>query len=216
MHMALFQRKPHSNTNPPLYSLGLNKTILLVGLGNPGKQYDHTRHNIGFACVDFLADKQDFAGWTDKKDLKCLMTSAQIGDKRVIMIKPTTFMNLSGEAVQAVAHFYKISTEDITVIHDELDVAFGTIRTRTGGGSAGHNGIKSITTHVGEATNRVRIGVKGEGDATAHMDTADYVLASFSKDEQADMGSLKQEVAALLTEYIHGSDFVSETRTFRF
>lgn len=214
--MALFQRKPHSNTNPPLYSLGLNKTILLVGLGNPGKQYDNTRHNIGFACADFLAEKQDFTAWTDKKDLKCLMTSAQIGDKRIIMIKPTTFMNLSGEAVQAVAHFYKISPGDITIIHDELDVPYGTIRTRIGGGSAGHNGIKSITAHVGEATNRVRIGVKGESEAAMHMETADYVLATFTKDEQTDMQALKQEVMALLTEYIHGSDFISETRTFRF
>lgn len=214
--MALFQRKPHSNTNPPLYSLGLNKTILLVGLGNPGKQYDNTRHNIGFACVDFLADKQDFGQWTDKKDLKCQLTSAQIGAKRVIMIKPTTFMNLSGEAVQAVAHFYKISPQDITIIHDELDVSFGTIRTRIGGGSAGHNGIKSITQHVGETTNRVRIGVKGDDAAAQHMETADYVLAAFSKAEQADLGALKQEVAALITEYIHGESFIAETRAFRF
>ena len=212
--MALFQRKPHSTTNPPLYSLGLNKTILLVGLGNPGTEYDNTRHNIGFAVLDYLASKQDFPGWTEKKDLKCHMTSHQIGSKRVILIKPTTFMNLSGEAVQAVQHFFKIALGDTVIVHDELDVPFGTIRTRIGGGSAGHNGIKSITQLCGEQTGRVRIGIGSDSDAAKHMDTSDFVLAKYSKDEQAHMPALLQESAAILTEYIHGDALVTDTRNF--
>ncbi len=208
--MALFTRKDDNTSVPPLYSLGLNKTILIVGLGNPGKEYDGTRHNIGFDCVDQLIDKQEFDPWVTKKDLKCLVTSKQLGNARVIVMKPTTFMNLSGEAVQAVAHFYKVPLVQTIVVHDELDIPFGQIRTRMGGESAGHNGIKSIIQHLGKEFGRVRIGVQAE----TPMEAADFVLARFSKDEAAQIDGLKKEVIAILTEYIYGDTLPHETRSF--
>lgn len=210
--MALFQKRPDVASHLPVYSLGLTKTLLIVGLGNPGEQYDGTRHNIGFAAVDELANKQSFEPWMVKKDLKCLLTSQTIGDSRVILIKPTTFMNLSGEAVQAVSHFYKIPPAQILAVHDELDIPFGQIRTRVGGSSAGHNGIKSISQHMGDAYGRVRIGVQAE----TPMEASDFVLATFTKDEQSHMTELLKESTAILTEYIHGGQLLAETRSFIF
>ena len=131
--MALFQRRPQGSDTMRYYTLGQNKTVLIVGLGNPGKEYEGTRHNIGFEAVDRFAGDHDFPAWIEKKDLKCHFTQTQLGEAKVIVIKPTTFMNLSGEAVQAVANFYKIGAENIIVVHDELDIPFGQIRTRVGG-----------------------------------------------------------------------------------
>ena len=208
--MALFQKRPEVGANLPLYTLGLNRTLLIVGLGNVGKEYDNTRHNIGFDVVDALASNQGFDPWIQKKDLKALMTSRTIGDSRVILLKPTTFMNLSGEAVQAAAHFYKITPDQTLVVHDEIDIPFGQIRTRIGGGSAGHNGIKSVTQHLGEQYGRVRIGIQAE----TPMETSDFVLAKFGKDEQTHMSALIKETTAILTEYIHGGALQAETRSF--
>lgn len=210
--MALFQKKPDVSSNLPVYSLGLTKTLLIVGLGNIGKKYDGTRHNIGFAAVDEVASNQGFDPWIEKKDLKCHITQKTIGDNRVILCKPTTYMNLSGEAVQALSHFYKIPLQQIVAIHDELDIPFGQIRTRTGGSSAGHNGIKSITQHMGEEYGRIRVGV----GADSPMETSDFVLAKFSKDEQAHMSALLKETNAILTEYMYSAQLLSETRSFIF
>jgi PTH1 family peptidyl-tRNA hydrolase len=210
--MALFQKKPDSGSSMPLYSLGLQKNVLIVGLGNMGKDFEGTRHNIGFAVVDALASNQGFDGWTEKKDLKCQIASATIGDTRVILCKPTTMMNLSGEAVQAVSHFYKIQLSQIAVVHDELDIDFGQIRTRVGGGSAGNNGVKSVTQHMGEEYGRVRVGI---GPKTPEqIDSADYVLAKFSNEQNDQMKNLLQESTAILTEYIHSGQLPHETRTF--
>jgi len=208
--MALFQKKPQFSTSTSLYTFGLNKTLLVIGLGNPGKKYDGTRHNIGFAAVDRFVENQDFDPWAEKKDMKCLLTASMIGSSRVIAIKPTTFMNLSGEAIQAVMHFYKIPLEHVVAIYDELDIPFGQIRTRTGGSAAGHNGVKSAIQHIGEEFGRVRIGIKAE----TPMDPADFVLAKFSKDEQELMPALLKETTAILTEYAHGAGLSSETRSF--
>jgi PTH1 family peptidyl-tRNA hydrolase len=207
--MALFQKKPQTSS-PPLYTLGLNKTIMIVGLGNPGKEYAGTRHNIGFAVIDTLAGKQDFDPWMEKKDLKCLLTTKTLGSARVILVKPTTFMNLSGEAVQAAAHFYKVDNPRLVAVHDELDIPFGQIRTRVGGSSAGHNGVKSVTQHIGEDYGRVRIGVQAE----TKMDAKDFVLAKFSPEEQELIPALLQESLAILTEYIFGEHLPHETRSF--
>lgn len=196
----------------PLYSLGQNKSVLIVGLGNMGKEYVDTRHNIGFAAVDALASSQDFDGWTVKKDLKCQIASGTVADTRVTLVKPTTMMNLSGEAVQAVANFYKIQPSHIVVVHDELDVAFGQIRTRIGGSSAGNNGIKSVTQHMGPDYGRVRIGIGPK--KPAQMDSADFVLAKFSEEDQKQMKNLLQEATAILSEYIHAGQLPAETRSF--
>src|SRR5688572_7163265 len=110
--MALFQKKPLTGTSVPLYSTGLEQSKLLIGLGNPGKQYDGTRHNIGFAGVDAFVAANGLPAWREQKDLQCHITMGQVGNLRVIAVKPTTFMNLSGEAAQKVAHFYKIHNHD--------------------------------------------------------------------------------------------------------
>lgn len=208
--MGLFQKKPDVNTSAPLYTLGLNKNLLIAGLGNVGKEYEDTRHNIGFRCVDAFATSQDFDPWVEKKDLKCLLTSKNIGNTRVILIKPTTLMNNSGEAIQAASHFYKIPAEQILVVHDELDIPFGQLRTRMGGSAAGNNGIKSAIQHIGEGFGRLRIGIK----APTRMDMSDYVLARFDADEEQHLSALQKEVAAMLTEYIYGAGLTAETRSF--
>jgi PTH1 family peptidyl-tRNA hydrolase len=195
------------------YTVGLNKTILLVGLGNPGKEYDLTRHNVGFLCIDdFVGKTAEMTDWMVKKDLKCQLSSGQIGDARVIAIKPTTFMNLSGEAVQATAQFYKISPEHIAVIHDELDINFGQVRLRVGGSDAGHNGIKSVTQHMGEDYGRIRVGVGPK--KSAKIDSTDFVLQKFSSDEQAQLLNLTKEVSAILSEYLYGTELPHDTHNF--
>ena len=195
------------------YTVGMQKTVLIVGLGNPGKEYDGTRHNIGFVCLDDFVKRQDEIGeWAEKKSLKCWLASGQIGQTRVICIKPTAFMNNSGEAVQATMAFYKLASEAVVVIHDELDIPFGQIRTRLGGSSAGHNGIKSVSQHIGEEYGRVRIGVGPK--KPAQIDSADFVLQKFSDKEQKDLRGLTREVSAILSEYTYGGNLIAETRSF--
>lgn len=211
--MAWLQKRPQVSNPTNFYTVGLNKTILLVGLGNPGKEYELTRHNIGFLAIDeFVAKTAEMEDWVAKKNLKCLLSSGQIGENRVIAIKPTTFMNLSGEAVQAVANFYKLSLDNIVVIHDELDIDFGQIRLRIGGSSAGHNGIKSVTEQLGEAYGRIRIGVGPK--KPARIKSEDFVLQKFSEPEQQQLPHLLKEVNAILSEYLYGGELPHETRNF--
>lgn len=210
--MGLFQRRPQLGDTIQFYTLGQNKTILVVGLGNPGKEYDGTRHNIGFAAVDAFAKANNFDPWIEKKDLKCWQASTTLGDTRAIAIKPTTFMNLSGEAVQAVVNFYKIAPDKVIVVHDELDIPFGQIRLRTGGSSAGHNGLKSIIKHLGEEFGRVRVGIGPK--EPEQMDSADFVLQRFTKAQQEHMPELTREVSAVLSEYAYGGSLPQETRNF--
>jgi PTH1 family peptidyl-tRNA hydrolase len=210
--MAFFQKRPQAGDSIQFYSLGQNKTILVVGLGNIGKEYDNTRHNIGFTAVDRFVADSDFPAWVDKRDLKCHLTSTQLGDSKVIAIKPTTLMNLSGEAVQAVVHFYKINPDYIVVVHDELDIPFGQIRTRVGGSAAGHNGIKSITNVLGEQYGRVRIGIGPK--VHEQQDSADFVLARFSAEQEAQMKNLTREASAILSEYCYSGQLPHETRSF--
>jgi len=211
--MALFQKNPNTVTNAaPLYTLGLQKSLVIVGLGNPGKQYDGTRHNIGFACVDSLAEKLEFPDWSTKKDLFCTLTQHTIADTRIILVKPTTFMNDSGKAVLAATQFYKIPTAQLLVVHDELDIPFGQIRTRIGGSAAGHNGIQSIIRLTGEEFGRVRIGIQNEISIKA--DSTDFVLGKFTTEEQGLIPGLLRETNAILSEYIHGQPLAHETRSF--
>ena len=211
--MAFIQKKPQVTSNVQFYTLGLNKTLLIVGLGNVGREYDGTRHNIGFAALDVFAQANDFPTWVDKKDLRCHWTQKTLGDTRVMLVKPTTFMNLSGEAVRAVASFYKIPPSNIVAVHDELDIPFGQIRTRLGGSSAGHNGIKSVTQHLGEQYGRVRIGVGPK--EPEQMETSDFVLARFSRDQERHMPDLLREACAILSECAYGGgELLAETRSF--
>lgn len=210
--MALFQKKPDLSSNLPIFSTALTKTLLIVGLGNVGKKYDGTRHNIGFATLDEVAQSQEFDSWIEKKDFKCLTTQKTVGDNRIILCKPTTFMNNSGEGVQAISHFYKVPVDQIVAVYDELAIPFGQIRTRIGGSSAGHNGVKSVSQHIGEGYGRIRVGIQAE----TPMETSDYVLAKFSKEEQAHMKELLKETNAILTEYMYGAQLPAETRSFIF
>lgn len=212
--MSLFQRRPQE-TDPVQfhYTTGMEKTVLLVGLGNPGKEYAATRHNIGFDCIDAFVSKTEGMGeWTDKKSLKCQLVSGQVGQTRVYAIKPETFMNNSGEAVQAVAAYYKIPVNRIVLIYDELDIKYGTIRTRTGGSSAGHNGIKSVTQHVGEETGRIRIGIGPK--QPAQIDSSDFVLGKFNAKQLEQLPNLKREINAILSEYLFSNTLPAETRDF--
>ena len=210
--MGLFQKNPFgTESNKPLYTLGLSKTALVVGLGNIGKNYDKTRHNAGFMAVEAFAKAHDI-GWVAKKDLKCEVAIGTISNTRVILCKPTTMMNNSGDAVQAVSQFYKIPTDQTVVVHDELDVDFGQIRCRVGGSAAGHNGIKSIIKHNGQEFGRVRIGI---GPKTPEqIDSADFVLANFTSKELEHLSDMKREVTALLTEYISTGQLPHDTRSF--
>lgn len=212
--MALFQQKPQVSDPTNFYSVGLNKTVLLVGLGNPGEDYELTRHNAGFIALDaFVEHSKEMESWISKKSLKADISTGRIGETRVIAMKPTTFMNLSGEAVQAVVQFYKIPLDSILVIHDELDVDFGNIRLRQGGGSAGHNGIKSVTQHIGENYDRIRIGIGPK--KPARMKSESFVLQNFSEEEQAQLPNMNREVIAVLSEYIFGAgELPQDTRSF--
>lgn len=194
--MGLFVRKTTTNSTPPLYSIGAEKTILLVGLGNFGKEYNDTRHNIGFECLDAFAEVHSFSGWNQKKSLKADLAQGTINGTRVILIKPTTYMNNSGEAVKATQQFYKISNAQTVVLHDELDIPFGTVKTKQAGGSAGHNGLKSIIAHCGEDFGRVRIGIAN--DFSGQADSADFVLGMFTKDEQKRLPEAHKVVTQLL------------------
>ena len=180
--MGYMVRNNLINVTPQLYTISaIDKPRLIIGLGNPGLEYLNTRHNAGFMVLDKLAEDQDIS-FVTKKDLKSLIAVTNIGGKQTILAKPITFMNLSGEAVQALVTFYKVSMDEIIVIHDEIDLPFGSIQNKVGGGSAGHNGLKSIIKFIGEDFMRIRIGI---GPKTPEqMDTADFVLQDFSKTEQ--------------------------------
>lgn len=213
--MAWLQKRPQVSNPVNFFTVGLNKTLLVVGLGNIGEEYNGTRHNIGFASVDDFVTACDLGNWTNKKDLKCLMADGRLGESRVVVIKPTTLMNLSGEAVQAVAHFYKIPTANIVVVHDELDVEFGQIRSRIGGSSAGHNGIKSVTKSLGDENyGRIRIGIGPK--KPKQIESADFVLQAFSKTQQKSLAPLLKESTAMLTEFVYGGQLSPETRSFLF
>jgi PTH1 family peptidyl-tRNA hydrolase len=213
--MSWLQKRPQVSNPSLFYTVGLNKTILICGLGNPGEEYVSTRHNIGYRSVEeFTKATEEFSGWVVKKDLKCQLNTAQLGDKRVFVIKPLTFMNDSGQALSLITNFYKIEAQSILVVHDELDINFGQIRTRLGGTDAGHNGIKSVTEALGEDNyGRVKIGIGPK--KPAQIDSKDFVLQNFSKEEQKELPNLFREVTAILTEHIYSSNEIkSETRSF--
>lgn len=209
--MALFQKKPQVQSGAPLYTLGANKTVLIIGLGNPGKEYDGTRHNIGFAVLDEFAAKNDFPGWISKQDLKCDLTIQNLGENRVILLKPSTFMNNSGEAAQAVQRFYRVYNQNTLAVYDELAIPFGSLRTRLGGADAGHNGVKSLIQHIGDDFGRLRVGVGS--DIAKKADAADFVLGRFTKKEQASMPLIIREASALITEFIFSGQLPHETRS---
>ncbi|MGR3548897.1 MAG: aminoacyl-tRNA hydrolase [Roseovarius sp.] len=163
---------------------------LFVGLGNPGAKYERNRHNIGFMALDRIAEDHGFGPWRSK--FQGMISEGTLGGTRVLLLKPMTFMNLSGQSVGEALRFYKLTPADVTVFHDELDLAPGKLRCKTGGGHAGHNGLRSIHQHLGEAYARVRLGIGHPG----HKDrVAGYVLQDFAKSENDWLEDLLRGIA---------------------
>lgn len=152
---------------------------LFVGLGNPGSGYARNRHNIGFMAMDRIASDHGFAPWKGK--FQGEVTEGRLGSDKVLLLKPGTFMNRSGQSVQAAMQFYKLEPSDVVVFHDELDLAPGKCRVKQGGGHAGHNGLRSIHGHIGDAYGRVRLGIGHPGHKDA---VAGYVLHDFPKADE--------------------------------
>lgn len=165
---------------------------IIVGLGNPTSQYAGTRHNIGFDAIDILAARMGVS--VDTKKHKALIAKGMIGSEKVVLVKPQTFMNLSGESVRELMDFYKIDPkEELIVLYDDISMDVGRIRIRAKGSAGGHNGIKSIIAHTGsDVFKRVKIGV---GDKPSGMDLANYVLGRFSKEERAIVDEAAQKAA---------------------
>lgn len=154
---------------------------LIVGLGNPGKEYEKTRHNAGFMVMDYIA--QDLHIDINQSKFKGLYAKTKIGSESVILLKPQTYMNLSGESVREVMDFFKIDKEDILVIYDDLDLPVGKIRLRQKGSAGGQNGVKNIIQHLGcQDFNRIRVGIGKD----ARIPTVDYVLGKVRKEELQD------------------------------
>jgi len=152
---------------------------LLVGLGNPGGQYARNRHNVGFMAVDAIAAAHGFAPWRSR--FQGQAAEGRLGPDRALLLKPGTFMNLSGDSVRAAMGFYKLEPADVIVFHDELDLAPGKVRVKTGGGTAGHNGLRSLGAHLGPEFVRVRIGIGHPGDKRL---VSPYVLGDFDRSEE--------------------------------
>lgn len=163
---------------------------LFVGLGNPGVKYAMNRHNIGFMAVERIATDYGFAPWRAK--FQGEISEGRLGSERVVLLKPMTFMNLSGQSVGEAMRFYKLEPADVVVLHDELDLAPGKARVKTGGGHAGHNGLRSIHQHIGDAYARVRIGIGHPGNKDR---VAAYVLSDFTKGDEAWLDDLLRGIS---------------------
>lgn len=162
---------------------------LLVGLGNPGTEYAKTRHNMGYLAVDEIVRR--FCFDTFKSGHKGLLSHGTIDGQKCLILKPETYMNLSGESVQSVMTFYKISPDNVIVFHDDLDLPVGKVKVKIGGGSGGHNGIKNIDSHIGQNYMRVRIGIS----KNKMVDTADYVLGKPSSDDLKILDIIFEKIA---------------------
>lgn len=165
---------------------------LIIGLGNPGKEYETTRHNAGFLFSDFLRAKWEFPEFTEEKRFSCQVSSGTRGIEKHFLVKPETFMNRSGDAVSGIMSFYKLSPEDILVVHDDLDIPFGSWKASKGSGSAGHNGISDIIGKIGTKDfRRIRIGI---GRPEDNRDPALYVLDPFTSEEEAKLPEIFEEI----------------------
>ena len=174
---------------------------MLVGLGNPGEKYAHNRHNIGFMAADEIHRRHSFSPW--RKKFRAEVADGELAGEKVLLIKPQTMMNLSGESVGEAMRFYKLVPGDIAVFYDELDLAPGKVRVKTGGGSGGHNGIKSIDAHCGKDYRRVRVGI---GHPGAKERVHGYVLGDFAKADAAWLEPLLDALADAAPMLVAGDD----------
>ncbi len=164
---------------------------LWVGLGNPGPQYALHRHNVGFMAIDVIADMHGFSA--PKKQFQGWLSEGRIGSEKILLLKPATFMNESGRAIRAALDFYKLTPSDVTVFHDELDLAPMKVKVKRGGGTAGHNGLRSTDTHVGNDFRRVRIGIGHPGQKDR---VTGHVLGNYHKTEIEPLTDLLGAMAA--------------------
>ena len=175
--------------------------LLFVGLGNPGPRYAGNRHNIGFMAVQAIARRHDISPW--RRKFQGVAVEGNVAGERIVLLLPGTFMNESGRAVQEAAKFYKLEPGQVVVIHDEVELPPAKVRLKKGGGNAGHNGLRSITAHVGNDYRRVRIGVGHPGDKKL-MES--YVLQDFAKDEWPWVEALCEIVADSVALLVEGKD----------
>jgi peptidyl-tRNA hydrolase, PTH1 family len=175
--------------------------LLLVGLGNPGAKYAGNRHNIGFMAVEEIAKRHGLKPW--RRRFQGVACEGPIGGERALLLLPGTFMNESGRAVAEAAHFYKLPLDAITVFHDEIDLKPAKVRVKIGGGIAGHNGLRSISEHIGNDYRRVRIGVGHPGDKNL---VQHYVLSDFAKSERPWVGALIEILADNADLLVNGED----------
>lgn len=180
-----------------------------VGLGNPGAKYALHRHNVGMMAVDLLAEVHDFGPWTKK--FRSLVSEGRVGRHKVLLVKPQTFMNDSGDAVQQALRFYKLDEDALTVFHDELDLAPFKVKVRVGGGLAGHNGLRSINASLGPDFRRVRIGIGHPGPGQKEKVTP-HVLGNYAKSEMEPLSDMLAAIAAEANWLANGDDprFISE------
>lgn len=182
---------------------------LIVGLGNPGKQYEQTRHNIGFIVIDKIAEKLNIE--LQQAKFKGLFGAGLVEGEKVLLLKPLTYMNLSGESIRAIMDFYQIDIEDLVVIYDDLDLPAGRIRLRQRGSAGGHNGIKSTISHLGtQEFNRIRVGINRP---TNGMAITDYVLGRFSEEERGLIEEAAERSAAACIEWIN-KPFIQVMNTY--
>lgn len=170
---------------------------LIVGLGNPGREYENTRHNIGFIFIDKLAESLGLS--IKKEKFNGLYVETIINGEKVLLLKPLSYMNLSGEVVIKYVNFFKIRIEDILIINDDLDMDFGRIRLKASGSSGGHNGLRNIENHLNTKNfKRLKFGIANNKE----VDTKDYVLGKFSKEEMEKISDLTAEIIALLKDFV--------------
>ena len=180
---------------------------LIAGLGNPGREYKENRHNIGFMAVERLAAQQHLS--FGKVQSKGLVVAGRVEQTAVILLKPQTYMNSSGDCVSAIARFYKIPVANTLIVYDELDLPFGTLRLRKSGGAGGHNGMRSIIQQLGNDFPRLRLGV---GRPPGRMPAAAYVLQNFGKTDQSLLNDLLDESVRAIETYLHNGIELAMTR----
>ncbi len=183
--------------------------LLLVGLGNPGARHAANRHNVGYMAVDEIVRRHDFPNFRERSRPHGAFSEGVIGGEKVVVLKPLTFMNDSGNAVGAAMRWFKLAPEDIIVIHDELDLVPGKIRVKRGGGAGGHNGLRSIDAHVGRDYRRVRIGVGHPGDRDR---VTGYVLRDFAKADGDWLDKTLDALAGAFPRLLEGADADFMTR----
>ena len=182
--------------------------LVIAGLGNPGAQYARNRHNVGFMAVDAIAERGRFGPFRARH--QGLTAEGLLGDERVMLLKPQTYMNKSGRSVGEALRYLKLDLEALVVIHDELDLAAGKVRVKVGGGDAGHNGLRSITAHLGPGYKRVRIGIGHPGDKAL---VYNYVLNDFAKSEAGWVEAVCHAIAEAAPLLVTGQDASFQNKT---